>query len=124
MIANPSGAARRKAAKTRWRGGRGCAKIGARHRQGGPGVSYDYDDQNVFAKILRGEIPNKTVLETDMAISNALPCRISVYEEAGKVKVSTLKPTAILGLFGRPELESVAQEVEDTMVCIIDAACE
>ena len=25
---------------------------------------YDYDDQNIFAKILRGEIPNKTVLET------------------------------------------------------------
>ena len=66
----------------------------------------------------------KTVLETDMAISNALPCRISVYEEAGKVKVSTLKPTALLGLFGRPELGSVAQEVEDTMVRIIDAACE
>ena len=66
----------------------------------------------------------KTVLETDMAISNALPCRISVYEEAGTVKVSTLKPTVILGLFGRPELEAVAQEVEDTMVRIIDAACE
>ncbi len=27
-------------------------------------MSYDYDDQNVFAKILRGEIPNDTVLET------------------------------------------------------------
>jgi uncharacterized protein (DUF302 family) len=66
----------------------------------------------------------KTVLEADMAISNALPCRISVYEEAGAVKVSTLKPTAILGLFGRPELEAVAQEVENTMVRIIDAACE
>jgi uncharacterized protein (DUF302 family) len=66
----------------------------------------------------------KAVLETDMAISNALPCRISVYEEAGNVKVSTLKPTAVLGLFGRPELGPVAQEVEDTMVRIIDTACE
>jgi histidine triad (HIT) family protein len=27
-------------------------------------MAYTYDDQNVFAKILRGEIPNKTVLET------------------------------------------------------------
>ena len=27
-------------------------------------MPYAYDDQNVFAKILRGEIPNKTVLET------------------------------------------------------------
>lgn len=66
----------------------------------------------------------KMVLEADMTISNALPCRISVYEEAGAVKVSTLKPTAVLGLFDRPELKAVAQEVEDTMVRIIDAACE
>ena len=27
-------------------------------------MSYTYDDQNIFAKILRGEIPNDTVLET------------------------------------------------------------
>ena len=27
-------------------------------------MSYNYDDNNIFAKILRGEIPNKTVLET------------------------------------------------------------
>ena len=30
---------------------------------------YDYDDQNVFAKILRGEIPNKTVLETEHSLA-------------------------------------------------------
>ncbi len=66
----------------------------------------------------------KTVLETDMSISNALPCRISVYEEGGKVKVSMLNPTGLLGLFGRPELEPVAKEVEETMIRIIDAACE
>jgi histidine triad (HIT) family protein len=28
-------------------------------------MAYSYDDQNIFAKILRGEIPNKTVMETD-----------------------------------------------------------
>ena len=27
-------------------------------------MAHTYDDQNIFAKILRGEIPNKTVLET------------------------------------------------------------
>ena len=27
-------------------------------------MAYDYDDQNIFAKILRGEIPNQTVRET------------------------------------------------------------
>ena len=28
-----------------------------------------YDDQNIFAKILRGEIPNKTVYENDHALA-------------------------------------------------------
>ncbi|SEM77148.1 histidine triad (HIT) family protein [Pseudorhodobacter antarcticus] len=27
-------------------------------------MPYTYDDQNIFARILRGEIPNKTILET------------------------------------------------------------
>ena len=30
---------------------------------------YDYDDQNIFARILRGEIPNNTVLETEHALA-------------------------------------------------------
>ena len=28
-----------------------------------------YDDQNIFAKILRGEIPNETVLETEHTLA-------------------------------------------------------
>lgn len=28
-------------------------------------MAYSYDPQNIFAKILRGEIPNKTVAETE-----------------------------------------------------------
>ena len=32
-------------------------------------MSETYDDQNIFAKILRGEIPNKTVAETDHALA-------------------------------------------------------
>jgi len=28
-----------------------------------------YDDQNIFARILRGEIPNKTVLETEHSLA-------------------------------------------------------
>ena len=66
----------------------------------------------------------KSVLEADISISNALPCRISVYEKGGTVKVSMLKPTLLLGLFGRPELEPVAKEVEEAMLRIIDSACE
>ena len=32
-------------------------------------MDYTYDDQNIFAKILRGEIPNRTVYENDFALA-------------------------------------------------------
>lgn len=32
-------------------------------------MDYRYDPQNIFARILRGEIPNKTVLETPHALA-------------------------------------------------------
>ncbi|WP_306151335.1 histidine triad nucleotide-binding protein [Roseovarius sp. MMSF_3281] len=32
-------------------------------------MPYTYDDQNIFAKILRGEIPNDTVLETEHSLA-------------------------------------------------------
>lgn len=32
-------------------------------------MTFDYDDQNIFAKILRGEIPNSTVFENDHALA-------------------------------------------------------
>jgi uncharacterized protein (DUF302 family) len=66
----------------------------------------------------------KKVLEANMSISTALPCRISVYEEDGKVKVATLKPSAVLSMFGNPELAPVAEEVERIILAIIDTACE
>ncbi len=32
-------------------------------------MAYVYDDQNIFARILRGEIPNSTVAENDHALA-------------------------------------------------------
>ena len=32
-------------------------------------MAYTYDPDNIFAKILRGEIPNKTVLETEHSLA-------------------------------------------------------
>ena len=64
----------------------------------------------------------KEVLENNMAISTALPCRISVYEEDGKVKIATIRPTYMLDLFDSPALKSVAQSVEETIIKIISVA--
>ena len=32
-------------------------------------MAFAYDDQNIFAKILRGEIPNQTVYENEQALA-------------------------------------------------------
>jgi uncharacterized protein (DUF302 family) len=64
----------------------------------------------------------KKVLDQDMSVSTALPCRISIYEEGGKTILATMKPTTILAMFNAPQLEGVAQEVEDTIVKIMKEA--
>jgi uncharacterized protein (DUF302 family) len=48
--------------------------------------------------------------------------RISICEEGGKTILATLKPTTLLAIFNSPQLEGVAQEVEDTIVKIMKEA--
>jgi uncharacterized protein (DUF302 family) len=64
----------------------------------------------------------KKVLEQNMSVSTALPCRISIYEEGGKTILATLKPTTLLAMFDTPQLEGVAREVEDTIIKIMQEA--
>lgn len=64
----------------------------------------------------------KKVLDENMSVSTALPCRISVYEKSGKTILATLKPTTLLAMFDTPQLEGVAQEVESTIVKIMKEA--
>lgn len=64
----------------------------------------------------------KKVLDENMSVSTALPCRISIYEEGGKTVLATLKPTVLLAMFNVPQLEPVAKEVETTIVKIMTEA--
>ncbi len=63
------------------------------------------------------------VLTAHMPVNLALPCRISVFEEQGKVKIGMISPKAILAFFPpRPELLKEAEEVEqDTRRIIAEA---
>ncbi len=64
----------------------------------------------------------KRVLDNDMSIATALPCRIAVYEEKNRVKVATMLPTQMLALFSVPDLAPVAQDVEEKIKAMIDQA--
>jgi uncharacterized protein (DUF302 family) len=67
----------------------------------------------------------KKVLDEDLSLSTALPCRISINEDGGTSILATLKPTTPLAMFDVPRLNAVAQEVETTIVRIMqDAARE
>jgi uncharacterized protein (DUF302 family) len=64
----------------------------------------------------------KRVLDESMSLSTVLPCRISLYEQGGKTIIATMKPTTLLAMFNVPHLEKVAQEVEATIVKIMNEA--
>lgn len=64
----------------------------------------------------------KKVLEREMEISTALPCRISVYGEGDKVTLATLKPTAIVSQFNIPDLQPIAKEIEEILIQIMKEA--
>ncbi len=66
----------------------------------------------------------KKVLEANMNIAVALPCRIAVWQENDKVTIAAIKPTVLLDMFESPQLKPVAQEVEQTIIRIIDEACK
>ena len=66
----------------------------------------------------------KKVLEENMSVSTALPCRISIYEQGGKTVLATLKPTVLLAMFNTPQLNEVAREVEDTLIKIMKEAAD
>src|ERR1035437_601971 len=58
----------------------------------------------------------KKVLDQNMSVSTALPCRLSIYEEGGKTILASLRPTILLAMFPPPQGAGGAQEVEDTRV--------
>jgi uncharacterized protein (DUF302 family) len=64
----------------------------------------------------------KKVLEANLEISTALPCRISLYEAGGVRKLATIKPTTLIDLYSTPGLKAVAQEVEATLEAIMAEA--
>ena len=65
----------------------------------------------------------KAVLTNDMSLNMVLPCRISIWEENGEVKIGTLEPTKLLSVLSDDEdLKLVADEVETTIKAIIEEA--
>ena len=64
----------------------------------------------------------KLVLEQNISVSAALPSRISIYEKGGRTVLAAVRPTTLLAMFRSPQLESVAEDVENTILEIMKEA--
>lgn len=65
----------------------------------------------------------KSVLDSDMSMNMALPCRVSVYSEDGETKIGMILPKAMLSAMSdSASLMEVAEEVEAAMLSMIEEA--
>ncbi len=64
----------------------------------------------------------KRVLDANLEIATALPCRIALYSTGKGTILSTIKPTALIEMYQTPGLKSVAEEVEAALIQIMDEA--
>ncbi len=63
------------------------------------------------------------VLDSDMRLNMALPCRISVFTERGKTRIGLIRPAQMLSALSTdPSLIEVANEVEARTIQMIDEA--
>ncbi len=84
------------------------------------GVEYDKE-----CRVFEVCNPNKAkeIMDIEMSLNLVLPCRVSVYEEDGKILIGMIKPKSLLvQLSDKQSLLAVANEVETTMIKIIQQA--
>ncbi|GKT11457.1 MAG: hypothetical protein ISEC1_P0421 [Thiomicrorhabdus sp.] len=63
------------------------------------------------------------VLAIDMRLNMALPCRISVFTENGKVQIGMIEPAKMLEILSdNADLKTVAEEVEQSIIQMINEA--
>jgi len=67
----------------------------------------------------------KQALETDQKVGYLLPCKIVVYADrvdGHRTKIGLLRPQVLMGLLGDERLRDLANEVEQELRAVVDAA--
>ncbi len=63
-------------------------------------------------------------LTAERDIGVLLPCNVIVYVQSGKTYISTVLPTVQLGKVGNPKLLPIAEQVENKLKKVVDAAAK
>jgi uncharacterized protein (DUF302 family) len=83
------------------------------------GLSFD---RKFYVYEVCNPVAAKKVLDTNVRIGTALPCRVTIYTDGGDVVLETLKPTAMLAMFGEPSLDGTAREIEASIEAMMSAS--
>ena len=95
----------------------GVHDVGERLRA--KGLSFD---RKFYVYDVCNPVAAKKVLDTNVRIGTALPCRVTIYTDGGEVVLETLKPTAMLAMFGEPSLDGTAREIESAIEAMMSEA--
>ena len=112
-----------------------CESLENSIKHHGYGLLHSYDFKKIFqekgvdfdkdCRIFEVCNPSqaKRVMDHDMKLNMALPCRISVYTEKDEVKIGMVSPLKMLNVLSRDEIAlKVAREVDATLRQVIDEA--
>lgn len=97
----------------------GTHDVGERLRA--KGLSFD---RKFYVYEVCNPVAAKKVLDTNVRIGTALPCRVTIYTDGGDVVLETMKPTTMLAMFGEPTLEGTALDVETAIEAIMREAAK
>lgn len=102
------------------------ARVRAMLKEEGFGVLTEIDVQATLQEKLGEDMPPYLILgacnppyahqalELEPELGALLPCNVVVYtQQDGTTRVSAVDPVAMLGIVGRPELEPLADEIEE-----------
>jgi len=95
----------------------GCHDVGERLRA--KGLPFE---RKFYVYEVCNPVAAKKVLDANVRIGTALPCRVTIYTDGKDVVLETLKPTTMLAMFGEPSLEGIAKEVEAAIEAIMTQA--
>ncbi len=108
------------------------AKVKEELKNEGFGVLTEIDVKEILKKKLNVDYGNYVILgvcnppfayralKAEKEIGLMLPCNLIVYEDEGKVTVSAILPTAAMSRIKNPELQEIAEQVEEKLKRVID----
>lgn len=95
----------------------GVHDVGERLRA--KGLSFD---RKFYVYEVCNPVAAKKVLDKNIRIGTALPCRVTIYTDGEEVVLETLKPTSMLAMFAEPSLDGTAREIESAIEAMMSTA--